>query len=192
MTKTLHVFTEEPSAQNVFEIILPKLLPANVFFRVYSHQGKQDLEKALKTTLPSISKIPGARILITRDQDNADCVDVKANLKNIIGQNCKCTYFVRIVCTELESWFLGDLNAVKMAYPRLKPEHYISKADFRNVDTITKPNKTLLKILPEYNDREHLPKLEVSESIAPHLNFENNSSISFNQTISAIRKLVEA
>jgi hypothetical protein len=69
----LHVFTEEESARRVFDIILPKILPDGIYFKVYSHQGKNDLEKALRTTLPTISKIPGSRILITRDQDSADC-----------------------------------------------------------------------------------------------------------------------
>ena len=48
MIKVLHVFTEEASARNVFESILPRLLPQDVNYRIYSHQGKQDLEKATK------------------------------------------------------------------------------------------------------------------------------------------------
>ena len=55
----LHIFTEEPSLKIVLETILPKILPENVYFQIYSHQGKQDLERALTLTLPTISKIPG-------------------------------------------------------------------------------------------------------------------------------------
>jgi hypothetical protein len=190
MMKTLHVFTEEPSAKNVFEIILPKLLPPEVGFRVYPHQGKQDLEKALRTTVPSISKIPGAKILITRDQDSSDCISLKNMMNDIIALSCKCDFYIRIVCKELESWFLGDLLAVQSAYPRLKPDQHQNKADFRNVDRIANPNKYLLKILPEYANRDNLPKLEVSESIAPFLDFDRNTSSSFNHTVSAIRRLI--
>ncbi len=71
---TFHVFTEERSAKNVFDELLPKILHENVNFRIYPHQGKQDLERALRTTLPTISKLPGSKILITRDQDNEDCI----------------------------------------------------------------------------------------------------------------------
>ncbi len=189
--KVLHIFTEEPSAKNVFESILPNLLPTDVQYRIYPHQGKQDLEKAIQRTVPSISKIPGSKILITQDQDSADCIEVKNNIINLISNKCECEYFVRIVCRELESWFLGDLQAVQKAYPRFKPEHHQAKADFRNVDKIANANKFLLKIIPEYSDRENLPKLEASESISKYLDLENNSSTSFNQTVSAIKKLIE-
>ena len=83
MIKVLHVFTEEASARNVFESILPRLLPQDVNYRIYSHQGKQDLEKAIQKTIPSISRIPGSKILITRDQDSSDCVNIKNNIINI-------------------------------------------------------------------------------------------------------------
>lgn len=190
MIKVLHVFTEEPSAKNVFESILPNILPKDVNFRIYPHQGKQDLEKAIKKAIPTISRIPGSRILITRDQDSGDCKEIKQNIIELIDDKCECDYFVRIVCRELESWFLGDLHAVKKAFPRLNPEQYQTKADFRNVDKIVNANKYLLKIIPEYSDRDNLPKLEASESISKHFNLSKNTSTSFNHTISAIKKLV--
>lgn len=187
--KTLHVFTEEPSAKIVFEAILPKILPNDVQFRVYPHQGKKDLEKALKTTVPSISKMPGATILITRDQDNEECLDVKLSILNKLDGNCKCPYCIRIICKELEAWFLGDLAAIQSAYPRFKPEQYSNKAEFRDVDVIDYPSRVLMNIIPEYSKRDTLPKLEVSGAIAPLLDLVMNSSPSFNHTIAAIRKL---
>lgn len=192
MTTILHVFTEEPSAKNVFEILLSKLLPEDVAFRIYPHQGKQDLERALRTSLPSISKIPGSKILITRDQDSADCLEVKNTISSLLKGNCKCEYYIRIVCKELESWFLGDLDAVQSAYPRFKPAQHIGKADLRHVDQITTPNKYLLRIIPEYSGRATLPKLEVSESIAPFLSLDRNRSSSFNHTVTAIKNLVSS
>lgn len=187
---SLHVFTEEPSAKNVFNKLLPKILPENVSFRIYDHQGKQDLEKALRTTIPSISKIPGARILITRDQDSGDCKEIKSQLNEIVKNTCSSPYLIRIVCRELESWFLGDLIAVQNAYPRLRQEQYVNKSEFRNVDGISNANLALLRIIPEYSDRGTLPKLETSENIAQYLSLEGNTSTSFNQTIDGIRQLI--
>ena len=100
-------------------------------------------------------------------------------------------HFIRIVCRELESWFLGDLQAIQKAYPRFNPEHHQTKSDFRNVDKIVNANKYLLKIIPEYSDRDNLPKLEVSESISKYFDLAKNTSNSFNQTLSAINRLVE-
>lgn len=188
---TIHIFTEEPSAKKVFDIILPKLLPEDVSYRIYPHQGKQDLEKALQYSVPTISKIPGSKILITRDQDSSDCKQVKRGIKEKIELNCSCEFKIRIVCRELESWYLGDLQAISKAYPRFRPEQYRLKADFRNVDQIVSPNKYLLKIIPEFKKRSSLPKLEVADSIAPHLNLETNQSTSFNHTIKAIESFIE-
>ncbi len=188
--KMLHVFTEEASAKNVFEIVLPKILPPNVFFRVYPHQGKQDLENALKKTIPSISNIPNSLILITRDKDNIDCKELKNEIIAILNNRCNCPYKIRIVCHELESWFLGDLGAVQMAYPRFKKEHHANKADIKNVDGIQKPSLYLLKIIPEYSGLESLPKLETSESISPFIDLQKNTSVSFQNMLSGVLELI--
>lgn len=187
----LHIFTEEPSAKILFDTILPSVLSnQNVTYRIYPHQGKQDLERALKTTLPHISKIPYSKILITRDQDSSGCIELKQKLESLIKNTCQCEYRIRIVCKELEAWFLGDLKAIQLAFPRFKPEQYQSKADFKNVDAIINPNHYLLKIIPEYKGKSNLPKLETAERISPFLDLEHNQSSSFNHTLNAIKELL--
>lgn len=185
----VHIFVEEPSAKNVLEVILPQILPGNVYFQIYPHQGKQDLEKALNSTVPSISKTHGARILVMRDQDNEDCKDVKKKIIELLRGSSAPT-LVRIVCHELESWFLGDLIAVSKAYPRFKPDSVSSRANFRDVDEIINANEQLLSIIPEYSGRTRLPKIEVSESIAPFMNLTSNNSKSFNNFLSGVNKLI--
>lgn len=188
----LHIFVEEMSAKKVLDILLPKIIPDTIAFQVHSHQGKNDLEHAIRSTVPKISKIPGARILISRDQDSGDCVKIKQRINAIIKDNSHAPTLIRIVCRELEAWFLGDLNAVHSAYPRVKPHQHVNKSDFKNVDLIQNPSEFLLAIIPEYKGRESLPKLEVAESIAPHLDLQNNSSCSFNNFVSGINKLLSA
>jgi hypothetical protein len=90
----------------------------------------------------------------------------------------------------LESWYLGDLDAIKIAFPRLNAEFYKNKAEFRSVDKIISPNEFLLKIIPEYGRKDYLPKLEVANKIAPNLNLEQNNSSSFRNTLSGIKKLI--
>jgi hypothetical protein len=188
---TLYIFTEEASAKNVFEALLPKMLPENVFFQIFPHQGKQDLEKALRTTLPSISKMPGARILITRDQDSDECKRLKSRLQELISGNCSCPHKIRIICRELEAWFLGDLNAVQQAFPRFTPANHQHTAALRDVDAIQNPHDLLRRIIPEYSNLDTLPKIKTAESIAPFLAPENNSSTSYSNTINAIKELIE-
>jgi hypothetical protein len=186
----LHVFTEEESAKKVFDIILPKLFPG-LDFRVYKHQGKQDLENALRKTLPVLCKSPYNRILITRDQNSSDCRLVKQCLKDLIKLNCISPVMIRIICRELESWFLGDLNALKLAFPRFSPEYYVNKRTFKKVDLLHNPDQHLLKIIPELKGKKFFPKVEMAEKLTPLLNIEQNNSISFTNTINGLRKLVK-
>jgi len=185
----LHVFTEEPSIKKVLDKLLPLLLQGNTTFMIYPHQGKQDLEKAIRSTVPSISKIPGSRIIITRDQDSSNCIELKRALNEITKANCFCPYKIRIVCHELESWFLGDLDAVEDAFKRFKSDNFKGKAELRNVDAIYKPSEFLLRILPEYSGAKHLPKLEVAEKVAQNMEITRNRSTSFQHFIQSVRDL---
>lgn len=187
----LHIFTEEPSIKNVFDAVLPKILPEGVNYSIHTHQGKQDLEKAILTTVPTISRIPNSKILITRDQDIGNCIDIKNRIIDLVSQNCTCEFYVRIVCKELESWFLGDLDAVGEAYRRFKPENFQNKSKLRNVDNIQNPGKYLKAIIPEHFDKKTLPKLETSEKISRFMRIEKNRSPSFNNTIKAIISLTQ-
>lgn len=187
---TLFILTEEPSIKNVFDIVLPKILPKNVDFRILVHQGKNDLEKALTDKIASLSRISDAKILITIDQDADDCKLLKHKLAGLIDKNCTCEYKIRIVCKELESWLLGDLLAIEKAFPRFKSTLIAEKAKMRNVDIIKgKPSDYLLRIIPGFKDRKKIPKLEFSKKIAPFLDINNNISPSFNHTINAIKQL---
>lgn len=189
MNTKLFVFAEEQSAKIVLDTILPKILPANVEFNVYSHQGKQDLEKAIRKTLPIFSKIPGARIMIVRDQDSADCVILKQHLTAIVAEYCNAPYLIRIVCRELECWYLGDLKAIQSAYSRFNIKKHENKKDFRNVDVLQNAVILLKSIIPEYSSHKHLPKIECANKIAPLLDVEFNTSESFLQFVSGVKKL---
>jgi len=189
---TLFILTEEPSIKNIFDVVLPQILPQNVDFRILVHQGKNDLERALTDKIASLSRIKGVKILITIDQDADDCKQLKQKLAELVDENCACEYKIRIVCKELESWLLGNLLAIEKAFPRFRSVLYTEKEQMRNVDKIKgKPSDFLLRIVPEFKDRKKLPKLEFSKKIAPFLDIANNTSTSFNHTINAIKKLCE-
>jgi hypothetical protein len=185
----LHIFTEEASFKLMADHVVPKLLPEGAEFHVYPHQGKQDLEKALISTVPFISRMPDSRILITRDKDTADCRHLKNKLLKLIEVKCNCPYLIRIICHELECWYLGDLQAIKAVYPRFSPDKYINSSVFRNVDKIQNAPEKILNIVPELNKREYLPKLEFSRKVSAHLNIDRNKSTSFRHFVSAVRKL---
>ncbi len=187
----LHIFTEEPSIKYVLEKIIYKMNFVEDEFRIHSHQGKNDLITALNKTVPSISRIPDSKILITIDQDKNDCISLKNEIQQIIEPSCACDFKIRIICKELEAWYLGDMNAIENAYPRFKAENYKNKSKYRNVDKIVSPNLEVLKIIPEYNPFKRLPKIEAAIRISPFLELDGNKSSSFNNTIKAIKFLTQ-
>ena len=185
---TLHIFTEEVSFEKFARHLFSRLIP-DVDVRIYPHQGKQDLERALRTTLPVISKRQGARILVTRDQDSDNCRTLKKKLLELFSGQCFCTYKIRIVCRELECWMLGDMEAIAKAYPRFKPEQFKYKADFRNVDIIADAPDRLLRMIPELKLNRSLPKITFASNVAPHMNTDANTSVSFKHFVTAVRQL---
>ncbi len=187
--KYLYFFTEEPSIEPVILELSSKILPAEQFFvRVFPHEGKEDLKKALRKTVPSISRQPDALIIILHDQDSKDCIALKEELATQLG-TVSCPYKIRIVCDELESWYLGDLPAIKKVYPQFDLENFQHRGDYQNVDAISKPSQRLLQIVPDLKGLTRLPKVKLAKDIAPHLNPEENQSESFRQLMSAINEL---
>lgn len=119
-----------------------------------------------------------------RDQDNADCVEIKRNLVRKCIDAGKAGTLVRIACHELESWFLGDLRAVEQA---VGPNGISAKQDgqkYRAPDNLLNPSKELKRISPHYQ------KVAGSRAIGPLLDFTKNRSTSFNVFISGIQQLV--
>ena len=98
--------------------ILPKLAPDFREFEhwlVIEHEGKSDLEKSFPLKVPQWQE-PGVRFIILRDNDGGDCRRLKARLLSRLPANPP-DYLIRIVCQELESWLIGDKDALQTAYP---------------------------------------------------------------------------
>lgn len=58
---------------------------------------------------------PETRFVVLIDQDSNDCIVLKDRLSGLCQEGGRENCLVRIVCHELESWFLGDLEAVGQA-----------------------------------------------------------------------------
>ncbi|MEM6650734.1 MAG: DUF4276 family protein, partial [Pseudomonadota bacterium] len=134
---------------------------------------------------------PNARFLILRDNDRGDCKARKKKIETLIKDtNCIEKSKIRIVCQELEAWYLGDLSALEMtdfSNPNISNKQ--DKQPFSDPDNIDRP----LIILDKLTKKSFTPKSQKStlaRSIAQHLSMTNNRSHSFNQTISAINALV--
>jgi hypothetical protein len=181
---------EEPSMASVLVEILPKILPAefvlntNCFLR--PHQGKSDLRKSIPNKVRAFShSSEEVKIVILHDQDSNDCKVLKRQIQDLCIQNGDCPTLIRIVCKELEAWYLGDMDAIQKVYPRFKANNHKRVAKFRNPD-ICNASDELQRVIPDFQ------KGYASREISKHLNIEENQSESFIQFRDGIRSFLSA
>jgi Domain of unknown function (DUF4276) len=187
MSYDLIFLLEEPSIKNVLEHLLPQILPIDTSYTCIAHQGKQDLAKSIPKKLKAFKKSnPTVKFVIVHDQDSNDCKQLKAELLKICQDTGNSEVLIRIICHELESWFLGDLAAVEMAY-NLKFQSIRKKQNqkkFRNPDQLNSAKQELKKLVDEYYAGTH------SKKIAPHLSLTENTSCSFHIFLDGVQKLI--
>lgn len=178
-------FLEEPSAQAMLEGLLPRLLPEIKTVRYIVFEGKQDLEKQIQRRLRGY-RSPGAKFVVLRDQDSADCRIVKAGLKKKCEDAGRPETLIRIACHELESWYLGDLAAVETALQIRGLGGFQNGAKYRRPDNIANAAEELSKLT-----KGVYQKILGSRVIGPLLDLENTRSPSFRVFISGLRTLAQ-
>lgn len=186
----IEILVEEPSMKNVLQIILPKILPqgyqldVNCFVR--PHQGKSDLKKSIPIKVKAYQHFPQlVRLIVVQDQDSNDCKKLKQDLVDLIkNTNLNQPHLIRIVCKELENWYLGDMKAIETVYPNFKASKYQNKAKYRNPDSTYGSHELERQI-------KGFSKIFASKIISKHLDVDNNKSPSFNQFVTGIRRFLK-
>jgi hypothetical protein len=173
---------EEPSAKAMLEGLLPRIVPVDISPVYIVFQGKQDLEARLVQKIRGYC-VPGARFVVLRDQDSGPCQEIKATLTRKCRQAGHGESLVRIVCHELESWYLGDLAAVEKGLEVSGLSRKQGKLPFRDPDALSSPSRQMKRMAPTYQ------KVGGSRAIGPHLDPENVRSRSFAHFVLGIRRL---
>ena len=172
---------EEASMRDTLNGLLPRVLPAGVIWQCIPHEGKSDLEKSIPRKLRAW-KEPNVKFVVLRDQDSADCKKVKTQLVELCRQGGKADALVRVVCRELEAWFIGDFRAVEIGMRVEGLTQLQGKVKFRQPDTLHTPFGELKKLIPSYQ------KGSGARAIAPHLEPSRNQSKSFQAFIDGLRR----
>lgn len=184
--KNLVFLLEEKSAEECLRNVVGRLLEGRDDVRPYyiSFEGKCDLDRNIKRKMQHWNH-PDSLFIVLRDQDADDCRNLKARLAALCKQSGKNIYRVRIACRELETFYLGDLAAVKEVYPACRETQETRK--FRNPDVLGAPADELLKITKgEYR------KISGSREISRYLRLDgSNRSVSFNALLSVIREAID-
>lgn len=99
-------------------------------------------------------------------------------LKSQANEEGLCQVLNRIVMQELESWFIGDFDAIHDAFPGI-PVKLKNKKKFRNPDKSNSWN-VLSDILRRYGyKRESLSKVKAATEISKYMQPLRNRSNSF-------------
>ena len=125
-------------------------------------------------------------VLVDLD-DKVDCVAFKSELVALLGYcDKKPRSLFRIAIEELEAWYLGDLVALKFAYPDIKQDifdNYVQDSQSGTWEILAEavyPGG--LNALHAKGKRSSLvlqEKVNWTKNICPHLNVEENQSLSF-------------
>ena len=183
--KNLVFLLEEPSAKDLLQGLMPRLLPDGPEIHYLVFEGKQDLEKQLVRKLRGWSR-PESAFVVLLDQDAADCKVVKDRLRALADESGRKPILVRVACRELEAWCVGDWQAVGEAFnkPQLKAQS--NKESFRDPDRLVRPVESLRNFVPDYQKRDGARRL------GPLLDFSRNQSTSFRVFCAGVRKLATA
>jgi hypothetical protein len=182
--RRLVVMVEEQSIKEVLEVLLPTLLPPDYPFLVVPHEGKSDLLRSVPRKLKRWAE--PADFIVMRDQDGADCRALKAKLLAICAAAGRPDTLVRIVCNELESWFLGDLEAVETAFGVNGIARRQDERKYRAPDRLTNAGQEMRRLVPGYRE------VAGARAIAPHLDADRNRSRSLHNFVSGIRRVTTA
>jgi hypothetical protein len=93
---------------------------------------------------------------------------------------------IRIACAELESFYLGDLNAVELGLGISNLAKKQQERKYRSPDALSNPSQELQNL-----SQRKYQKVAGSRAIAPYLKTDgSNLSNSFNVLLMGIEKLI--
>lgn len=190
----LEILVEEPSAEAALKNLLPKIVGNNVSFRIIVHQGKAHLLKKITPKLKAYSKwiTDEIKVVVLIDLDRDNCTILKNKL-NKIAQNSglkiktsigeltnEFQILNRIAIEELESWFLGDKNAIHKTYNKVNPLA-LNKPKYSNPDQIVNAWEELERLLKKFHYYPGgLSKIQNARILSENMDVNYNTSKSFN------------
>lgn len=167
--------------QNLLEGLLPRLFPG-LQFDCIAHEGKTDLERSIPRKLRAWRE-PGVRFVILRDNDSGDCIALKDRLSQLCREGGRDDALVRIVCQELEAWYLGDLEALAAGFPDANLRRISNRPRYRAPDSLVNPSNLLKQAVPGFR------KVAGARAMAGQLTRYRNRSASFAAFLDGLEKL---
>lgn len=210
----LDFLIEDVSGKTMLEILLPKVLPENVSYRVHYYKGvgripekmrsaKEIKGRQLLDNLPRLLNGFGrtyqawgesykGHVIVICDLDDKSFNEFLAQLNHLLDW-CEMApeTSICLAIEEGEAWFLGDAKALFSAYPHAK-KHVL--ATYKQ-DSICGTWEKLAEVVGfEYKNKSYqevgLKKREWAEKITPYMEIKNNKSPSFQHLITEIKSII--
>ena len=189
----LEFLVEEASLESALTQLVPKILPSNVTSKIHAFRGKPDFLAKLPNRLKGYqaSLPPDWKIVVLIDEDREDCRKLKEKLeimaisaglitKSSCQKDKSFQVLNRIVVEELEAWFLGDVPAIRQAYPKVSA-NLANQQPYRDPDAIKGGTwEALERVLKKAGYHPGgLEKYKASSEISKYMNPKSNRSKSF-------------
>lgn len=165
----------------LLEGLLPRLFPG-LQFRCVPYHGKRDLERRIPRTLQAW-RVPGDRFVILMDNDGGDCLALKARLLRLCQESGRGDILVRIVCQELEAWYLGEPEAMAVAFADDSLRRIGQRPRYRNPDSLVNPSYHIKRLFPGFR------KVDGARAMAGQLTRHRNRSASFAAFLDGLARL---
>lgn len=193
-TPRLEVLVEDRSTEQALRHLIPRITPGHSF-NIRSFDGKQALLKRLPGRLRGYAEQirfdPDLRVVVIVDLDDDDCCELKNALEGFAASSGLASLrsardtevpivATRIAIVELEAWFIGDVDALRAAYPRV-PQSLAARQKFRMPDDVRGGTwEALEELLQSYGYHDGgLRKIALADDVARHMDVERNRSGSF-------------
>jgi len=200
---------EDLSGAKAMSILAPKLIGSENTFRLHSYRGVGRISNSSKPTtaankrilldqLPKLLRGYGntpnsGYVVVICDLDNNDKNLFLTKLRSMLNAcNKKPNVCFCLAIEEFEAWYLGDFEAVRKAYPKVKDSVL---NNYKN-DAICDTWEVLADAVYPGGRRE-LKKKKWSEigeqksiwaeEISPHMDVNNNRSPSFNDMYAQLK-----
>ncbi|MFP5248730.1 MAG: hypothetical protein ACLGP3_02750 [Acidobacteriota bacterium] len=215
----LELLVEDLSGKKMLESLLPRLVGPEDSFRIHSYKGIGHIPRNMRDTedankrilldnLPKLLKGYGrtfsqfgpgyrAAVILVCDLDDRALESFLRELQEILDR-CVPAPEARftLAIEEGEAWLLGDLNAVKIAYPSAREDVLNSYVN----DSICNTWETLANAVYQGGERAlkakgwqavGVEKSRWAENISPRLDIEANQSPSFQYFRSTVMSLLQ-
>jgi hypothetical protein len=99
------------------------------------------------------------------------------------GQSGRSDTLIRLVCQELEGWYLGDLPALATAFELPRVNAPANRKRFSDPDEWQKPSAEVKRLIPTFQ------KTSGARLMGIHLNAPSNNSVSFQVFLQGVHNI---